>query len=98
MDRLSGIAILGLIWSMQRWRLEVPKGEVMPVDLRLYALVDPERAGGRDLAELARLVVQGGATLVQLRDKVSETRRLMERARAIKAALAPFHVPVLIND
>ena len=68
------------------------------VDLRLYALVDPERAGRRGLAELARLVAQGGATLVQLRDKLSDTRAMIERARAIKAALAPFHVPLLIND
>ena len=70
----------------------------MSVDLRLYALVDPEHAGGRDLVELARLVAQGGATLVQLRDKRSQTRAMVERARAIKAALAPFNVPLLIND
>ena len=70
----------------------------MVVDLRLYALVDPEHAGGRALADLARLVAEGGATLVQLRDKVSETRRMVEHARAIKAALAPFGVPLLIND
>jgi thiamine-phosphate pyrophosphorylase len=71
---------------------------VKKVDLRLYALVDPERAGGRDLAGLARLVAEGGATLVQLRDKRSDTRSMVERARAIKAALAPFGVPLLIND
>lgn len=70
----------------------------MKVDLRLYALVDPERAGDRDLADLARLVAQGGATLVQLRDKRSDTRSMVECARAIKAALAPFDVPLLIND
>jgi len=47
----------------------------MQVDLRLNAIVDPERAGGHDLAELARLCAQGGATLVQLRDKLSGNRR-----------------------
>src|SRR5262245_66184901 len=70
----------------------------MRVDLRLYALVDPERAVGRDLAILARLVAQGGATLVQLRDKHSDTRAMVARARAIKTALAPLNVPLLIND
>jgi thiamine-phosphate pyrophosphorylase len=70
----------------------------MAVDVRLYALVDPDRDGGRDLAELARLVSQGGATLVQLRDKHGDTRAMVERARAVKAALAPFGVPLLIND
>ena len=69
-----------------------------PVNLRLNAIVDPERAGGRDLAELARLCAQGGATLVQLRDKVDETRAMVEAARAIKRALAPLNVPFVVND
>jgi len=70
----------------------------MPVDLRLYAIVDPEHAGGRALPELAKLVAAGGATLVQLRDKRSDTRVMVDTARAVKAALAPFGVPLLIND
>src|SRR5207248_6108118 len=70
----------------------------MPVDIRLYALVDPARAGGHALPELARLVADGGATLVQLRDKNSDTRAMVDEARAIKAALAPFRVPLVIND
>jgi thiamine-phosphate pyrophosphorylase len=68
------------------------------VDLRLYALVDPEHAGGHDIVELARSLAQGGATLVQLRDKRSATRLMVERARSIKAALRPFAVPFLVND
>lgn len=70
----------------------------MRVDLRLYALVDPEHAAGRPLPELAREVAEGGATLVQLRDKKSETRAMVARARAIKAALAPLRVPFIVND
>ena len=69
-----------------------------PVDLRLNAIIDPERAGGRDPADLARRVAEGGATLVQLRDKKSETRAMVAAARAIKAALAPFAVPFVVND
>jgi thiamine-phosphate pyrophosphorylase len=70
----------------------------MPVDVRLNAIVDPERAGGHTLADLARRCAEGGATLVQLRDKVSETRAMVEAARAIKTALAPFAVPLVVND
>ncbi len=70
----------------------------MRVDLRLNAIVDPERAGGHDLIDLARRVAAGGATLVQLRDKRSETRIMVEEARAIKAALVPFAVPFVVND
>jgi thiamine-phosphate pyrophosphorylase len=69
-----------------------------PLDLRLYAIVDPQRAGGHDLVALARGVAAGGATLVQLRDKRGETRAMIETARAIKRALAPLAVPVIVND
>ena len=68
------------------------------LDLRLYAIVDPENTGGHDLVDLARAVAAGGATLVQLRDKVSDTARMIEEARALKAALAPFGVPLIVND
>jgi thiamine-phosphate pyrophosphorylase len=70
----------------------------MRSDLRLNAIVDPERAGGHQLADLAAQCVRGGATLIQLRDKRSETRALIEQARAIKLALAAFAVPFVIND
>ena len=70
----------------------------MTVDVRLNAIVDPERANGRMLAELARMVVAGGATLIQLRDKHGTTRRLIEEARAVKAALAGTGVPLVVND
>jgi thiamine-phosphate pyrophosphorylase len=70
----------------------------MRLDLRLNAIVDPERAGGHQLADLAMRCVRGGATLVQLRDKHAETRALIDEARAIKLALAPFEVPFVVND
>lgn len=71
---------------------------VKPVDLRLNAIIDPERAGGHDLVGLARRVVEGGATLMQLRDKRSDTRDMIELARALKAALTPSGVRFVVND
>jgi thiamine-phosphate pyrophosphorylase len=68
------------------------------LDLRLYAIVDPENTGGHDLVDLARAVAAGGATLVQLRDKVNDTAHMIEEARALTAALAPFAVPLIVND
>jgi thiamine-phosphate pyrophosphorylase len=65
------------------------------IDLRLYALLDPERAGRRELANLARDLEAGGATLLQLRDKRGSTRRMIEQARAIKSAAG---VPFVVND
>lgn len=68
------------------------------VDVRLNAIVDPERANGRSLAELTRMVVAGGATLIQYRDKHGATRRMIEEAHAIKAVLAGTGVLLVIND
>jgi thiamine-phosphate pyrophosphorylase len=68
----------------------------MRVDLRCYAIVDPEVAGGHELPDLCRMLAAGGVTLVQLRDKLSDTRVMIERARACRAALGS--VPLVIND
>jgi thiamine-phosphate pyrophosphorylase len=70
----------------------------MKVDVRLNAIVDPERANGRPLVDLTRMVVAGGATLIQLRDKHGATRQMIEQARAIKAALAGSGVALVVND
>src|ERR1700688_1935080 len=69
----------------------------MDVDLSLYAIADPAVAGGRTLAELARLIADS-ATLVQLRDKHGSTRAMIGQARALTAVLAPLDIPLLIND
>jgi thiamine-phosphate pyrophosphorylase len=65
------------------------------VDLRAYALLDPERAGPRSLADLAAILAPH-VTLLQLRDKHGTTRAMVEVARAIRAAAR--QVPLLIND
>jgi thiamine-phosphate pyrophosphorylase len=70
----------------------------MNVDLTLYVLVDPARAHGRSLAEVAAAAARGGATLIQLRDKSGETRTLVEEATVIKRSLAGSGVPILVND
>jgi thiamine-phosphate pyrophosphorylase len=69
----------------------------LTVDLRLYAIVDPETAGGHALPDLAKMIAAGGATIVQLRDKIHDTREMAALARAIKAAL-PAEVPLIVND
>ena len=58
------------------------------LDLRLYALTDPAVAGGRILIDLAACVADA-STLAQLRHKNSDTRVLVEEARALRAVLRP---------
>ena len=69
-----------------------------PCDISLYGILDPARTQGRGLVEMARCAAEGGVTLVQYRDKLSDTRHLIENARAIKTVLAPYDIPLLIND
>ncbi|MEK0082707.1 thiamine phosphate synthase [Benzoatithermus flavus] len=69
-----------------------------PLDLRVYAVLDPTRCRERPLAAMAAAAARGGATLVQLRDKRTRTREVVAAARAVRAALEPFAVPLLIND
>jgi thiamine-phosphate pyrophosphorylase len=69
-----------------------------PLDLRLNAIVDPERTGEHDLLVLAGLCAEGGATLVQLRDKTGDTRVRVAQARLIKTVLEPYAIPLVIND
>jgi len=64
-------------------------------DLTLYLVLGPADTGGQDPVAVARAAEAGGAGLVQLRDKTAPTRRLVDLARALKAALT---VPVLVND
>jgi thiamine-phosphate pyrophosphorylase len=68
------------------------------VDIRLYGLLDPERAGGRSLWVLAQSLAEGGATLVQLRDKRASTRSLVGQAKDLQAVLAPYAIPLIVND
>lgn len=70
----------------------------MRVDPKVYAVLDPARCRGRPLAEMAEAAARGGATLLQYRDKTGSTRSLIRTADEIARALAPFSVPLLIND
>lgn len=68
------------------------------LDLSIYAVLDPARCRGRALADMAEAAARGGATLLQLRAKAASTRSLLQAAQDVQRALAPFAVPLLIND
>jgi len=50
------------------------------------------------LQDVVLQAVQGGAGYVQLREKGLSTRGFVEEAIRIKKLLAPYHVPLIIND
>jgi len=67
-------------------------------DLSLYLVTDPEMTARRGLLETVAAAVDGGVTIVQLRQKDGSARQMVESGRAIKALLARRGVPLIVND
>ena len=69
-----------------------------PQDLNLYLVTDRLLSRGRDIGWIVTQAVEGGVTMVQLREKGTSTREFIELALRIKNILHPLGVPLLIND
>ncbi|HBC3372657.1 TPA: thiamine phosphate synthase [Vibrio parahaemolyticus] len=64
---------------------------------RLYLVTDDQQ----DLSTLKHVVrkaVEGGVTMVQVREKHGDVRAFIERAQAVKTILEGTGVPLIIND
>ncbi len=64
---------------------------------RLYLVTDDQQ----DLPTLKHVVrkaVEGGVTMVQVREKHGDVRAFIERAQAVKTILEGTGVPLIIND
>lgn len=74
----------------------------MGVDIRqaleLYLVTDRSLSLGRSLTEIVAEAVQGGVTMVQLREKECNTQEFIELGQAIKTILRPAGIPLIIND
>ena len=66
--------------------------------LKLYLVTDRPLSLGRDIEEIVREAVEGGVTMVQLREKECPTGEFVALAKRLKALLAPLGVPLIIND
>ena len=69
------------------------------IDLSLYLVLDPDLCGGAEgMVRTAQLAAKNGATAVQLRAPEWKKRQWLSTARDLKTVLAPFGVPLIIND
>lgn len=73
-------------------------GAAAPPDFRLYLVTDQASLVGRSLCDVVVEAVRGGVTCVQLREKHLNTRDFVAQAVALKKLLAPYGVPLVIND
>ncbi|KAK3016332.1 hypothetical protein RJ639_007312 [Escallonia herrerae] len=69
-------------------------------DLFLYAVTDSgmNKKWGRSITDAVKAALEGGATIVQLREKDAETRDFLEAAKACLEICRSKGVPLLIND
>ncbi|KAH8696072.1 putative thiamine-phosphate pyrophosphorylase [Talaromyces proteolyticus] len=72
----------------------------MVVNLSLYLVTDstPAILGSRDLCHVVEEALKGGVTIVQYRDKTSDTGVLIEIAKKLHNITRKYNVPLIIND
>ena len=66
--------------------------------LRLYAVTDSAWLNGRSLAEVVREAIEGGATVVQYREKNKGYDDMLKDAREVCAVCREYGVPFIMND
>ncbi len=64
----------------------------------LYVIIDPEVTGGRDPMEIARAAVRGGASMLQLRDKLRDKGEILPLARSLQQLCEENGVLLIMND
>lgn len=64
----------------------------------LYVIVDPQQTRGRDAVEVARLALEGGARVIQWRDKLRDKGEQLPAARAIRRLCASQGALFIVND
>ena len=68
------------------------------VDLTLYLCTDRHWLGERTLAESVEQAIEGGVTLVQLREKDVSTREFLDSAIEVQKVCRKYGVPFIVND
>lgn len=66
--------------------------------LLLYAVTDRHWLDGRDLQEVVKESLEGGATFIQLREKKLDDDHFLAEARQLQELCREYHVPFVIND
>jgi thiamine-phosphate pyrophosphorylase len=64
----------------------------------LYVIVDPDACRGRSVVDVARLALEGGAAVVQWRDKRREKGDQLSDARAVRELCLQHDALFIVND
>ena len=64
----------------------------------LYVIIDPQVTNGRDPLEIATASLQGGARMLQLRDKLRDKGEILPLASALQQLCQAHDADLIIND
>ena len=64
----------------------------------LYVIIDPQVTGGRDPMEIASAAVNGGAKMLQLRDKLRDKGEILTLATPLQQLCQEHDVMLIMND
>jgi thiamine-phosphate pyrophosphorylase len=67
-------------------------------DLALYLCTDRALSLGRPLIPAVEAAIQGGVTMVQLREKEASSREFFTLAKELLGLTRPLGIPLIIND
>ena len=70
----------------------------MKVDYTLYLCTDSGLMSCNTVEESVERAIQGGVSVVQLREKEASSRELFELAKRVKRVTDKYDVPLIIND
>ena len=68
------------------------------IDYSLYLVTDRKLSLGRSLLDVIKPAVDGGVTVVQLREKEVDSREFYREALGIKEFLDSRGIPLIVND
>ncbi len=73
-------------------------GNKKKIDYALYLVTDRALSLGRNNLEVIEAAVEGGVTVVQLREKGASTREFYEEGLKIRDFLRSRRIPLIVND
>ncbi len=106
-SKVEGMAIHGQTYQEARFRLYFIEKELVSRLSRrdisakihgLYVVIDFDSLKGKNVIEVASSVLSGGVKILQLRDKTSGKRELLELALALKDLCGRNESLLIIND
>ncbi|CAN6442264.1 unnamed protein product [Victoria cruziana] len=88
------------LFMLQTGDVNQPRNQFKPANLFLYAVTDSgmNKKWGRSISEAVKAAIEGGATIIQLREKEAETKQFVKAAQDCREICKSFGVPLLIND